>query len=105
MAIDLNTLSMKELKQLQKDVAAAIAGFEEKKKRKDIAELEAKAKELGYSSLSQLIGTKRSKRRLVPPKYCHPENKFLQWSGRGRRPAWFREALEGGLSEKDMLID
>ena len=108
MKIDLNALSLKELKQLQEDVAAAIAGFKEKKKREDIAELEAKAKEMGYSSLAELIGAgraKRGKRRPAPPKYCHPENKTLQWSGRGRRPAWFRAALEAGVSEKDMLLD
>jgi DNA-binding protein H-NS len=108
MKIDLNARSLKELKQLQEDVAAAIAGFEEKKKREDITELEAKAKEMGYSSLAELIGTgrtKRSKRRPAPPKYCHPENKTLQWSGRGRRPAWFRDALDAGVSEKDMLMD
>jgi len=108
MQIDLNTLSLEELKQLQGDVVAAIAGFEEKKKREAIAQLEAKAKEMGYTSLGELIGTgrsKRSKRRPAPPKYRHPQNKSLQWSGRGRRPTWFRDALDAGVSEKDMLLD
>ncbi len=108
MKIDLNALSLKELKQLQEDVAAAIAGFEDKKKREAIAELEAKAKEMGYPSLAELVGAgraKRSKRRPAPPKYCHPENNNVQWSGRGRRPVWFRDALNAGVSEKEMLID
>lgn len=28
--------------------------------------------------------------------YCHPENPALAWSGRGKKPAWVLEWLEGG---------
>ncbi len=104
---DLAKLSLKELKQLQKDVAKAIANFEERKRREAIAELEAKAKEMGFASLAELVGSKppaRRKRGPVAPKYQHPEDKSVQWSGRGRKPVWFRAALDAGVSEKDMLI-
>lgn len=40
----------------------------------------------------------------VAPKYKHPENAGLTWSGRGRKPKWFAEALEQGVTEEDMKI-
>jgi len=107
MKLNLSELSLKELNQLQKDVANAITDFEDRKKQEAIAELEAKAKELGFASIAELMGNKpakRGRRRPAAPKYRHPENKAIQWSGRGRRPAWFVAALDAGVSEEDMLI-
>ena len=107
MKLKLRELPLKELKQLQKDVADAITEFEDRRKQEAVAQLEAKAKEMGFASLAELIGRKPAKRGRkgpVAPKYRHPEKKALQWSGRGRRPAWFRAALDAGISEKDMLI-
>ena len=37
-------------------------------------------------------------------KYRHPANPDLTWSGRGRRPAWIREAVEAGRSVSDFEI-
>ena len=45
--IDLNALSLKELKDLQGQVAKAITSFEDRRKKEAIAELEEKAKEMG----------------------------------------------------------
>ena len=47
MSIDLNNLSLKELKDLQAQVAKAISSFEDRKKKLALAELEEKARELG----------------------------------------------------------
>jgi DNA-binding protein H-NS len=38
------------------------------------------------------------------PKYRHPENPELTWSGRGRKPKWFVAALEQGKTPEEMLI-
>ncbi|MBO9468145.1 H-NS histone family protein [Tropicibacter sp. R15_0] len=40
----------------------------------------------------------------VAPKYRHPENPALTWSGRGRKPKWFVEALEQGKTPEDLAI-
>lgn len=47
-------------------------------------------------------GKKRAK---VPPKFMHPENPSLTWSGRGRQPLWFKEYEEQGGNTDDLLID
>ena len=56
MAINLNEMSLKELKDLHGQVAKAISSFEDRKKKEALAELEEKARELGFS-LSELTGT------------------------------------------------
>ena len=61
--------------------------------------LEAKARELGFK-LSDLIGGKKRRERSgsTGPKYRHPENPEVAWSGRGRKPGWFIDALRRGRS-------
>ena len=52
------------------------------------------------------LGGARGKERdtTSSPKYRHPENPELSWSGRGRRPAWIREAVEAGRSLSDFEV-
>ena len=54
--------------------------------------------DLKPSRPSVLAGTK------VPAKYRDRSNPANVWSGRGRAPSWFTEALQAGLSPEDMLI-
>lgn len=101
---DLNSMSLKELKDLQGQVAKAIAGFEERKKRAALAELEEKARELGFS-LAELTGaTTPRKRAPASAKYANPADKSDTWSGRGRKPRWFADALASGKKPEDMAI-
>ena len=49
----------------------------------------------------------RGKRRgtgSVAPKYRNPADPEQTWSGRGKRPRWFNEALKAGKKEKDLAI-
>jgi len=102
--VDLNILSLDELKTLQKDVAKAVATFEERHRKEALAAVEATAREMGFS-LSELTGsTKKPRKAAAPPKYQHPENRSVTWSGRGRRPKWIIEGLESGKSLDDFII-
>jgi DNA-binding protein H-NS len=101
---DLEALTLGELKKMQKDVAKAISTFEDRQKAEARAKLEALARELGYT-LAELAGTEtKSSRAPVVAKYRHPENPALTWSGRGRKPQWFVEALEAGKTASDLAI-
>lgn len=103
--IDLAKLNLDELKALQKDVAKAIDQYEAKKRKEALDAVEALAKEKGFS-LAELTGAAPAKKGkpALPPKYKHPENPSLTWSGRGRQPAWIKEGLESGKSLEDFLI-
>jgi DNA-binding protein H-NS len=101
---DLEALSLSELKKMQKDVAKAISTYEDRQKAEARAKVEVLARDLGYS-LAELVGieTKPSRAPAVA-KYRHPENQALTWSGRGRKPQWFVEALAAGKTAGDLAI-
>ncbi len=104
MSVDLNSMSLKELKDLQGQVTRAIASFEDRKKKAALAELEEKARELGFS-LAELTGTSAPRKRAAATaKYANPANAADTWSGRGRKPRWFAEALAAGRKPEDLAI-
>lgn len=104
MAMNLNSYSLKELKELQSQVAKAIATFEDRRKKEALAELEEKARELGFS-LSDLTGmTAGRKRAPAVAKYANPADESETWSGRGRKPRWFVAALGAGKKPEDLSI-
>jgi DNA-binding protein H-NS len=47
---------------------------------------------------------RQPRERVVPPKYRDPLDPTKEWSGRGKHPLWFRDALEAGKKPEDMLI-
>jgi DNA-binding protein H-NS len=99
---NLENLSIKELKQLQKDATKAVASFEDRQRADVIAELEAVAQKHGYK-LADFTGGKKAKVAL-PAKYKHPEDSSLTWSGRGRQPNWVKDEISTGKSLNDFAI-
>ena len=39
------------------------------------------------------------------PLYRDPENQLRTWTGRGRAPEWFKEALDKGFTAEQMMIE
>lgn len=104
MDLNLNALSLRELKDLQSQVAKAISTFEDRKRKEALSELEDKARALGFS-LSELTGaTIVRKRAPAVAKYANPADPADTWSGRGRKPRWFEAALNAGKSPEDLTI-
>lgn len=104
MSVDLNSMSLKELKDLHGQVAKAIANFEDRKKKAALAELEEKAREMGFS-LAELTGTTAPRKRApATAKFANPANPADTWSGRGRKPRWFAEALAAGRKPEDLAL-
>ncbi|MEM6496263.1 MAG: H-NS histone family protein, partial [Pseudomonadota bacterium] len=108
--IDLSKLRLAELQTLSSDVDAALAAQEQTARATALKEVEAAAKAHGFT-LTDLTGSSQSKPRAkrkaaapAAPKYQHPENASLTWSGRGRQPRWFKEAVDGGASPDQFLI-
>lgn len=100
--MDLNTLSLKELKKLRKDVDKTIANFKDRQKREALAELEKKAAEMGFS-LAELTGAGKIK-KVSAPKYRNPADASQTWTGRGRIPQWMKDFEASGKSRDDALI-
>ena len=98
--IDLTEMSLEDLKKLRKDVEKAIATYEERKKKEALVALEAKATEMGFS-LSELTGAGK---KISAPKFQNPDDPTQTWTGRGRQPVWFKEAIAAGKREDDLRI-
>ena len=104
MSINLNAYSLKELKDLQSQVAKAISSFEDRSKKAALAELEEVARSKGFT-LAELTGVSVVRKRApAVPKYANPADKSDTWSGRGRKPRWFAGALAKGSKPEDLAI-
>jgi len=105
MNVNIDALSLKDLKELQSQVAKAIASFEDRRKKQALAQLEERAREMGFS-LSELTGGAAKPRKRAPatPKYANPNDESDTWSGRGRKPRWFDAALRAGKTPEDLAI-
>lgn len=104
MEIDLNAMSLRELKDLQSQVTRAVSSFEDRKKKEALAELEEKARSMGFS-LAELTGTSVPRKRApAGAKYANPANRSETWSGRGRKPRWFADAIASGTTPDDLAV-
>jgi DNA-binding protein H-NS len=103
--LDLENMSLKELRDLRTKVDRSIAGFEDRKRRAAMAALEEAAREHGFS-LTELTGAKPARRSggKVAPKYANPADASQTWTGRGRRPIWVQAALDSGKTLNDLEI-
>ncbi len=104
MSINLGEMSLKELKDLQSQVAKAISGFGDRKKKQALVELEEKARQMGFT-LAELTGSVAVRKRSpAVAKYANPADASETWSGRGRKPRWFVAALASGKKPDHMAI-
>ena len=102
--LDLSKLSLGELKALGKDVEKAIANFQERQRSEALKDLKAAAAKHGMS-VEEIIGGKTKKGKIkAPAKYRNPNDAGDTWSGRGRQPGWYKEAIAKGKKPESMEI-
>ncbi|WP_309667858.1 H-NS histone family protein [Tabrizicola sp.] len=109
---DLDELSLAELKKLSKDITRAIADFDKRRKRTALSAMEEKAKEFGFALgdlFSGVVGKFRGPpkgkgRSLSVAKYASPADSSVTWSGRGRQPGWFKDAIAAGKTSESMAL-
>ncbi|HZX72409.1 MAG TPA: H-NS histone family protein [Rhodanobacter sp.] len=106
MAVDIKSLNHNQLNEL---ISKAQLRQDEMRKEK-VVKLREKVHNLikaeGYT-FEDVFGSARKAKRSggkVAPKYRNPANPAQTWSGRGKRPHWFNDALKAGKKEKDLAI-
>lgn len=109
MAINLESLSPAELQSLIKNAEAQM----ESARKNHIKGVRTKIDSILASAgltIGEVYPTRggkaaKSPRAAVAPKYRNPENTTQTWSGRGKRPHWFVEALKKrGVTAESLLI-
>ena len=105
--MDLGKLSLDELKQLRKDVESQIESYTRRKRAEAKKAIEAVAKQHGLS-LDEIVSDDKpkGKRRKpkAPAKFANPNNKSETWSGRGRQPQWYKDAIAAGKKPEAMAV-
>ena len=102
--IDLSKLSLDELKTLRKNVEKEIKDFKSRARTAALKDLQAVAKKHGLS-VEEIVGKKgKARKAAAPAKYRNPADASQTWSGRGRQPVWFKEAIGKGKSAKRLEI-
>ena len=103
--LNLEAMTLKELRSLEKSIAKAISTFESRQKAEARAKVEARAKELGFA-LADLVAPERPKSTRAPAaaRYHHPENAAITWSGRGRKPQWFTDHVNAGKDPSTLAV-
>jgi len=102
--MDLNEMSLHDLKEMKQQVERAISTFQTRRKREVAAKLEAEARDMGYSLQDLVEATQTRRRSPATPKYANPNAPDETWSGRGRKPRWFADAIDAGRTPEDMAI-
>jgi DNA-binding protein H-NS len=110
MANDLSTMSKKQLEKLHSDVQKALSALQAKERREAKKAAEAAAAKYGFS-LSELTETaggkaarKSGPKKQGTPKYANPQDPSQTWTGKGRQPQWYRDAIEAGTDPKTLEI-
>jgi DNA-binding protein H-NS len=104
--INLQSLSVAELKSLQDEIAIELELRTKEERQKLIQEFRDKAKSLGIS-LDELMSGQKGRARAggkVAAKYAHPSDRSLTWTGRGKKPRWVIEWLDSGKSLDDLRL-
>ena len=98
--INLETMSVAELQELQKQLTKALAAAEVRQRNDAIAAADEVARNHGFASLRELLGTGNDTPTL--PKYINPSDPTMTWTGRGRKPLWIEEALSQGKTMDEL---
>jgi len=68
--------------------------------------IEAILAETGFT-LDELYGNRKRSleaKSKKPPKFLNPDNSEETWSGYGRMPRWFIDAINAGVSKEDLMV-
>ncbi|MGB0847683.1 MAG: H-NS family nucleoid-associated regulatory protein [Thiolinea sp.] len=100
--INIADLTVEQLQKLKADIEVA----SQQRRQTELVELRTKVDDLIDNSpftLEEVLEA-RKLRKPVAPKYRHPEDSSMTWTGRGRRPRWVDECLDNGQSLEDLAI-
>lgn len=109
MTIDIKNMTRRELEALQGRIANALEKIKKNDRKKALAAAEAAAKQHGFS-LAQLSPVEKKPAKAAKPakksqpRFKHPENAKVTWTGKGRRPDWIKEGLASGKKLEDFAI-
>jgi len=102
----LDGMTREELLDLKARIDIQLDKLEAQRKTDALDAARKAAEEFGFSLEELAGGKKAAKGKLVKgmPKYAHPDDASKTWTGKGRKPKWFDDALAAGITPEQMEI-
>ena len=94
MAVDLTSMSRKELLELQANVEKALKDAEQRERIEALKAAEEAAAKFGFSLDDLMSDTGKGPKGV--PRFANPADPAQTWTGRGRKPKWVNEWLDQG---------
>jgi len=112
MSVDLSKLSIQELQAFIQQASARIVEVQRTERANLRHNLSEQARQAGYD-INELFATRggaaagqaAKSTNPAPIKFRNPANAQQTWSGRGKRPHWFRDGLAAGKTESDFAAE
>lgn len=114
MQIELKSMSRKELEKHLKDVKKALQSAQARDRREATKAAERAAAEFGFSlddlsekkvAPAKIKKTKAKKPKTASkPQFANPADGSQTWTGKGRQPNWYREAVANGTPADSLRI-
>lgn len=102
----LDKMTHQELEKLRSEVETAMTEAKRRAKQDAKKAAEAAAAKFGFT-LAELMpgsGRKGSKSKSGVAKYANPDDPTQTWTGKGRQPKWFKDAIAGGKSPSKLEV-
>lgn len=105
----LEQLSPEELKQFIEEAHRTLEIKQKEKRSEVIRQIKELAASVGLDVdirvKSKTAEAKPSRKRAkLPPKYRHPSDASITWTGRGQMPRWLRELVNQGHDREEFRI-
>lgn len=102
--LNIETASLPELLKAYETISAAIEEKRREEKKVVTRQIRELAKTYNLDIEDILYEPAKVGRSVVKPKYRHPDNPALTWTGRGRTPVWIEELQRQGISKENLRV-
>ena len=105
--IDLSKFSDSELQDLSQDIEKELQQRHIEERKRISKQMKELAASVGMT-VEEILGLEMARKTRTtsqtPAKYRNPEHPEQTWSGRGKKPAWIKEAIQRGRSLEELRI-
>ncbi|MEP2531815.1 H-NS histone family protein [Shimia sp.] len=104
--MDLEGMDAGQLTELKSQIDIQLVKLETARKANALKAVQEAAEKYGFSldEIANVAGKRQGGLTKGVPKYVHPDDKSKTWTGKGRKPKWFDEALAAGIAPDQMEI-
>jgi DNA-binding protein H-NS len=103
----LQELSPEELQKIIEEARLLLERKQKQKQEEVIRQIKELAAQAGLEveiRAKPRAETKPVRRKKLPPKYRHPKDPSLTWTGRGQMPRWLQELVAQGHNREEFRI-